>query len=1717
MTEKKIDYNLNEFKKLVRKAVFLNQEEEIFFNKLCEPQYNYKWEQIFEKNFDSNFEYASRVILSKFSEIEKIDTPYVDSYKKKIYNLNKATKVITNAITNKNPIIFLTDFDNDGSLSQAIIQEYMKIDKIAAQNMQVEFAISVNGNTTRGFSVDLVNSIVEKNGYNNNDKFVIVTADNGINSRDEQEKIQKLYPNAKIVITDHHNPDPDMVVQENDNTVIFNPHYKPTEWFKKYNISGANTCAVLLKNVLEQRFSEIQLLPFKQNIRNINKLSKVSNVLDYVETHPADKPEKDYVVSRFLELQPLLNINNSISKIITGEVKQEAIEAIRAKIPSLDIDNLLNETKKIKIQNTMAKVLLKIYDTHKNNFNITENKLEHIIVDELNNINNYSNNHDIDDNYIGKLRPIIFNLTADDDKSPFLDKLNKTMVNVFESVKSCEQKIGQQLRDGEVITKDKLKYSTIAYTEPHILSIFNRKFLNKVYNDENPGFSLTLDSIQKDKVSGSFRSLYDISDILRHKIKLERELNIKIETPGHERAAGFIISSRNPQKTVINQKTINRINEFINESITNIKAKQSIHTENYVLTDLSNITIIDKINQVIRGNVSHFERFTPIFQINKDTIWTDSYTTEQYSMQNIIDNKKYGYITININYHGDTVIVPVELVRKIVANNYSDYISLNYMDGGVFMSDRVIEHSDVKSIIDIRENDESKSKLISETFEKHFKDKTSIELSREELKDNPFFKYHDYGDLNFELFEKMVIGIIQSNDVDILSVFDVEANGFGNARLMNLGATDYSIDNETGTTINSKEFFNKLFYAQRGEEYLLTEEQINNLIEISQVEKENLSLEQKQQLLVKYESNSSEEYKYYLYPDDKKIRLRNKLRSPFLQVSNFTLNEDDTITYNRHIKATMHAYLVTDNDYKVSQEIANLTGITQELLNKYGTKTSIVDEQLSQYYKDKKILFGAHNTPYDSKIFRANLPKMYDTIKKNHIYDSALFSKDLLLAYDYIQSARFKDLSGIDKSIYFYHNDFSEFNLKTLLESKKDGYFPDRSGQYLLEVQNNEYFLVNKKEHNKVKIQSDVKNLLSKLNIENSFEIINDNYQLKKNHNLMPMSISKGLLKMLSNRGLENTSRAYELSEKIYLLEEMGNPSLYHIFDDTKKDKVVTPIYTYQNEIINSLTIEELPATATKYSVEKLSEQWMIRALLLSDEKFNIKYVDLNNKFSIFKDKQLELDFKFFQDSYHFDISREDNIQLFLTYIENKKQALISSKEEAKLFNEFVYEFLNLNKDIQQKFSDAWMYKKVLSIKDPKRIEITNDLIDLVHYQTNIPKDKIKTIFDESIKFKEKYKISHILQHEQHVNGLWEGDIKGDVLFEDKLTLSMLAQRMYDAYSHDEQPAVNSFNKYQLEARKIFDIADNLSHQLADDSYSFRQGLQYDRDVQTPLIDSIQSRAYDSVYDEASNVIKFKLNKNILKQDNYICAIKKDNTIIDREQLEKDKEMLSYIMINTQIKNSKESVQPIVETPHSHNSFLNILNINEQKILKYKQDLAKRYRYIEYNNEVDNIKSFIDILINCLNNNKTELIGSANDYQIVSISKGTPIKLPIKDLSKHGVQIIENVITNYIENNKRVFGQSLKNETDVISYLNNLKINLEPTALENAINNKNIAFNNFVDVSEKDFLNIVETKKQNPLVELVNNFKELGLLDEIIDSNKKMLLNQISVKKKPSL
>lgn len=1811
---KNISNTLEDFKKLVRKAIFLNAEEESYFLAIPDD----KWSSIFIKNFDANLGYASRVLLNKFSDIEANDTKKVDQYKQKIHNLDKAVKMVTTAIDDKTPIFFLTDIDNDGSLAQAIIYEYLKIDQSASKKMHVEYAQVVNGNANRGFTVDLVEKIIDKKKMDINDKFLIVTADNGINSREEQLKIQKQFPNAQILVTDHHNPEPDMVIIENENVLIFNPHYKPTPFFEKYNISGAATIGVLLKNVLNHRYTENQLKPFSQHIRNINKISKVSNVIDYVDSHPADKPEKDYVVSRFLKLQPLLNINNSITKLITGEVSDKTIAALSTKIPKLDVQLLLDETKNIKAQNIIASYLLKIYKNNKNDVTLTGDSFNNKFLEEIANPQNYeefiNNSNTIDENYIGQLRPIIFNLTADDEKLPFLNALNEKMIDTFENVKISEQKIGQELRRGEVVTKTKLPNSVIAYADPNILTIFNRKFLNKVYNDENPGFSLTLDNVDKNKVSGSFRSLYNISEILRDKKNLEKKLNIKIETPGHEKAAGFIIKTTDSNKHPVTAQTIEAINAHINESIAKIKLNEVIKNESYLLTDLENIHIIDRINKVVRGSVANFERLTPIIKLTPNTIWTDSYTTQQYSMEDITKDKKYGYITINTNFHGDTVIIPVELVRRIVENNYEDYMSLNYMDGGVFMAERVVAHKDVHNVIDLQKKD-GKSQDIINTFNTHFKNKSVVEFTREQLKDNPFFKYNDFGDLNFDLFEKMVIGIIDTNKIDTLAVFDVEANGFGNARLMNFGATNYSIDEKSGSVMNRKEFYDKFYYSGRGEEYLLTTTQTEELKEITRDEKLKLPLDLSQQVLTKYNPGRRETYRYFLYPTEKQKKVRNKHRLPFLQISNYIENDSgqlSEVTYNRTIKANMLAYLVRDKDYKSGQEIINLTGITQEILENQGKDTAIVDQELFDFYKGKKVLFGAHNTPYDSKVIRANMPQMYSILRENYIYDSALFSKKQKLAYDFIQAARFEGVEGIDKSVYFYHNDHSDFNIKKVLNAGVDGYYPDRSGRYLLEIKNGEYFIVDKEMHDKVKLKSKAKDIITKLNIGQLFKIDNEQYVLKNKKDLTIVSPGKPLQKILDKADLGKFDGLYELEDPNHILvereinieiEKNGQKSTqkvprYSILNLETKE--VTSVTSFHQELLESLKVGPLPDTAVKYSVEKLSEQWMIRALLLNDEKFNVNYVDLNQlekdgeyKYNLIKNKAIEL--QFFQESYHFDTSAKDNLALFKQYLAEKnleklptlnsqnimqngtlseaKEALIeehislnlkstvniiNNKAEREFTNEeidsneddsnnaevflnsteeneelelFIHEFLTLNSAIQKKFSDAWMYKKVLEIKDPKRIEVTLDLIELVNYQTNIPIDKIVIIFDEAIKFKEKYKINHIIQHEQHVNGLFEGDTKGDVLFEDKLTLSLLAQRMYDAYNHDEGPAIKLFNREQMDARKAFDLSHYLSDGIANDSYSFRQGILYNRDVKTDLVAGIQNKEAAAGKINEEQIIKFKLDNDILAQDNAVYAISRVGGVITREDIEGDKNKLSFIMLNSQIKNSLElihevSVKAAVEQ---------ILDSNQEIINQYKTSLAKRYRYIEFNKRDFNVKKIVDIFLKVLTGeltleerleyetrrnkgvapNPQNLIGLSS-YVIIGLKDR--VGIPLESVDAKGFDVAKAVVLNYISNFKRLNPKDvLENEQGLIAIMNETQNSIMPTTLELALKDKTKSFSDFTKTEEVNFMYLVEdkklTKKTKPLEAIINKFREHRFVNQLVENMKLDAIDEMERKK----
>lgn len=1603
---------LDNFKKLVRKAIFLTPEEDAYFKAIPDE----KWTKIFTVNFNGNYAYADRVILKKFREIKATDMLRVEREKGKIFNLDKASKMLNAAINEGEPVLFITDIDNDGSFSQSIIQEFLRADPSAGKTAHVEYTQVVNGNAARGFTVDHLDKLVEMKGIDTDMPFLIVTADNGINSRDEQEKIQARFPTAKLIVTDHHLPDPGMVVRQDARTIIFNPHFEPSDFYKKFNISGAATIGVLLRKTLEKRLDGEALARAGRHLENITTLSRVANLLDYVHSDPMDKPEKDYVVTKFLQLQGLMNVNNSLCRIILDGIPDSVVSQLKKQIPDIDEKIVKAEARNIEAQNYVARILLKIYNENQHNGELLGADFGTKLVAEMARPENFENAElEVNRNFIEQLRPIIFGLSVDEDKIAFMEKLCEAMVDCYESIRSSEKSLSTQLRKGEAMQKTRLPNSSIGYADPGILKTFNRKLLGKVYNDENPGFLAILDSAGSARSGGSFRSIYDISKILppQERSNLEFELGVRIQTPGHERAAGFIIESHNPEIDPITEDKIKKINAFIDGRIATLRAAEASEGDTQLLTDLSAIGLIDRINQVIRGSISNFERIVPLLKITPDSIWTDSYTTEQYTMDKIAKDKKFGYVSINTDFHGGTVIVPVELIRRIVDNNYQDYLSINYMDGGIFMAERVVPPSAAPNIKDLRGNN-AKSALIHEVFERDFKDKNMVKLTRDQIKDNPFYKYNDFGKSDFNLFERMVIGIIDSQRVegkpiDTLAVFDVEANGFGNGKLMNFGAMNYAVAPGVGKTAEIIPFQDHLFQNQRGREFLLTPEQMSALVPVQAQDKIDVPLERRRMLLMKRFAapGTNHTYQvYYDYPDTARDDKATPGLGPIAYVNNHAVI-DGKVIYNREIQAEMIAYLIRDDDFKVPQEMTNLTGITQEHLERHGKYTHVADAEIATYYKGKTVLFGAHNTPYDARILRANTPETYEMLTKNGVYDSALFCKEDKLAYDAVEVSFFLGIDAIPSNIYFYDNPQSDFSLTDFLTDDKDGYYPDRTGNYLIGRENGVFTLVDKVKHDTVQIK------------------------------LPPPA------------------------------PEYAGSLADHA----------------QGSLLAAKQWTQIPNISIKYSVEKLSEQWMTHALLLSGEPFDIQHVDLARpEFSAFKPFESQL--IFFQDNYLFDASIASNIDHFCS---SAFIGVPNAPPKEELAN-FVEEFLKLNKDIQQKFTDSWMYKSVLGILEPKaREDKNNDYVDLVHFQTHIPKGKIREILWEARTFKQKYGIEHLLQHEGHVNGPWDGDHKGDIAFEDKLTLSLLARRMYNPFARDLSPAIERFGEAARKAKLAFDLSHHLSDGAAHDSYSYRQGLLYARPHSSPMIDGIQAKESKLADKDAVHVIKLKLDRDVLPDETSVRAIVRTGVSLSRADIVRDAQMLDFIIVNEQTRQSLDNVPD--EKTRAELSTL--LAANDNVCLAHKTDLANRYRHVEISKREAQLKRLLSI---CL-----------------EVAEGNPPKRMPKvvnfcDMSAPDIDIVEKIFDNQV--GMRASGALDPQNVEASRLLlADLREKREPSALERALANDGAgSFASTSELRDPTFLKEINIKRRDPIHSLLFKHPQLrmgnALLQESIEQNR---------------
>lgn len=1494
---------LKNFKKIVIKAMNLKTEEEI---QMFEQIPDTIIEEIFENNFNGNYKLARDIILNNFSQdtYKKIETE-----KSKINDMTKASTYLSSEIKKGNKVLFLTDTDNDGSLAQANILEFEKaLTDDTKKQIDTLYCQQINGNNARGFTVDLVDEWVKNNPEYKTKTFTIISADNGINSVEEQIKINEKYPNAKLIVTDHHLPDEDSVVVENKQTLIVNPKYKPSKYFKEKNISGANVLGTLLEKTLDNLEKAEFGLKNKENvILGMREISRIANLLDYVDTDISDKPLESYKIQKYSSLGGLMNVNNSLNKIITSDLSKDGIKKLFKEEKDLDIDLIADTMQKIKEQNVFAKKLLML----QKRFNampeeakavIPKDRISQDIIVELN--KNIVEKEDINPNYIEQLRPYIYNYAASASVSDYELGIMNKMNEVYLDLKKLERVLQTEFGKNDLLNVEKLDNSTIMYPkDANHLQLLNRKLLGKIYNEENNGFLMILDSVTKEKATGSFRSVYRIQDILKGKEKLESVFGIKISFQGHDKAAGFFIEKTDG--TELKATVINEVNKFINKRLDTLKLEDKKSYAHLIQTDFHYpaIALFDKFNQAIKGSLTNMQSISPVIQFNKSTYLTNSKTQEEQNLQQLIKNKRYGYVPIEITFNGNTIIVPTEMLRKVADSNFKDGVQVSFMTDGVFIGNKVIPEVNNQNMLKIKSPKNERKKMI-DFFNDNYKDNGYFtELPKEKIQESPFFKFNKFGKSEYNRFQNVVIDVIERSKTDMIVVADTEANGLGNApKVCNFGVVEMKIDEKSGSIIQKETFENAYFNTLTGQDYLLKKGQIGKLKKVTEEQFKVMSITDKKGILKNVKTNE-------MFLSDENF-------NDFKKMNNFKMLNDGKVIVNRELRFDIGSIFIKDLDTKISERITSLTAIDNTLLNKIGITSAEADKVLVDRYKDKKCIFQAHNLPYDLGVIKGNFKEFYnvatDFESGNLLNDSALYSRDDKLAYDPIGIAVFnKDFVPALAQIQFFHSDYSDLSLAHFLSNEEDGKLPDRTDRFVLKKKNGVVTIIDKTENTETLVVPNIE-LLEREDIYDDSESVIS--QLSKLHTAveMPKNAIKYSVQALSDydiiRSLILSTKSFNLKtidipvEFSEHKEKMDNFMLNYHFDASAKENFRNFVSTFNDEEKQTMFVTD---GFRESEIERLKKAFEEEQAALPPRNRKRKVPDFS--------------------------------------------AAVGNDPKLEKFENFINDFLNENKDLQSKFHEVWAYKKVLQLVNPTKKTLKDkDIIEMVSYQTSIPVEKVKVILEDAVDFKDIYKIDSVIQKEPHNNVFMD---KCDVVLESVLTFKRPADRSYNSYTHSMTNVVDMYlnNIVRTSGQHII----SQQRKMAADSFSRKQALSYKRNVKTDYIKQSQ---------EIEENIKFKFSSETLPIDTFAYAeLKKEVT---EEQIEDLSAKLEFVVRNEQMKYSMDEKIYLGEDGEELLlGMKRILKCNDEKIEKIKDEMNEYFESVYFTRKESDMKKILKMVI----------------------------------------------------------------------------------------------------------------------------------------------------------
>lgn len=1429
---------LKKFKALLKASISdFNPDENRLFDQIPESLFG----QILRDNFNNDLTLARKIL---FNDIKNISYDDIEKEIDQIHNLEKSVKLIDKYLKSGKPIVCITDNDNDGSIAQTALIEFKRLMPDETKNLHILYAQNIDPDKqVHGFTYELVEKWAETERYTKSDDFLVVTADNGIQSKEEAENVVNNYKKANLLITDHHLPDPEKTPRETSRLTIFDPKYKPTSYFRSSkNISGGHTLASLLRRVYMNN-TELSPKEAKKELRTMNHICQVSNLLDFVETDIRLKPIDDYLAFKFNNLRALMNVNNSVSSLATRDIGMSKIDQICKKIPEFNKEDLTDAILEIQELNIKASKLLRIQHKLNDDFNETAQQLlteELFHIDYIHTLQSEDENFShFNTNYIEQLRPHIYFNELNPNKSSYEVSMLKSMVGVFEQLKKAERKIVNQLKEADLMNVIQRDNVTIMYPKDfEVMSLFNKKLIMKAYNENNKGVYMLFGSYYKDRMVGSFRSLMDKEDIFMND-HLFKELELELK--GHSKAAGAFLKAKNGEE--INPDTIERYADFIQSQYKDLKQTEK-YEEDFVLMDTTNFNIVKEINTKIKAHFGMIGSIKPLVKLDNSMYFEEKRTGKKISIFEMLKQNKYGYTTVALNFHDDVLIIPTEVVRNLKNNNFKDYIQFSYLSDGAFIAEKVIRKNQVnpKNLTKLESPiKESENELMS-YYKEEFVDKNSYakKLSREQVKGMPLFERNPYGDEEFDRVEETILQVIDNSDVDTYVVLDVEANGFGKPQLFNFGTLEITPKKDSGVTI------------------------------------------------------TSEEYRELLDDGKKMANFCNKKLNGE-KVKNVKFNKgDQTITVNRELDYELFSTLCRDTDFKLLKNITALTNISQSSLNKYGMKTSDLDVMLNERYKGKRHIFAAHNSNYDFNVVSINCPEFYKTaLEDNLILDTARFAKEQTLGFSDIHVTR---LHPTIKDGLFFDHELADYSLTTMLESEKDFIYPDMRNEFLLKSKGDTLYLVDKKKNIETELPYDSKAILNSktttpmpLNrVKYSVTFLMDYDNIRS----MLLTDIKHKIKIpeanefIESVGIEDL---YKEFCKGYNFDAAPQKNMMMFIEALSNSERKEDEQRFNNAIFGSYMMNQSDVDAAEKQNKEQDENNdpiannPVNKFLENKEKIEKENAKIEKK----KEKEIAKIEKKLTSGKISEDDFEEEVRELTEKLDKEK----TPTANFDLFVDSVNEFLAENKELYLKYISVWEYKALLEVYDPDKPTMNKSEVQNVHYKTSLDKERIKEMAKEIYDFKKKMGIKGAFYIPELHNNI---DERGDAAIEGLLVFNRLNNKYYNRYDKSINLAASIVQQSTIETtyqaiRKYY--LEQVLDRMNVNSSTFKQLTEQYKNRRT----SDGKEHYSDLIKKAKSASRIQLQSKLLGQGNHIIG-SKNYQDVGKDVIEDIKDDLDFIM-----------------------------------------------------------------------------------------------------------------------------------------------------------------------------------------------------------------------------